>query len=431
MNKAFVFNCGFNGLSIIQDLGRKGVECLALDSVRSIGTYSRYAKYVKCPDPATDETAFVDFLFTLCAREEFKPVLFPTNDHWAMAVSRHKTRLSEVALPCVGDWAAVRQVLEKDHFYEVGQVRGYRTPRSYALSELATLADGDFPIAAKPKHRRISADASESGYHGAMDRLRLTILADRPAVTAFLRAEEQWLEHLIFQQFVPGLSDAMHTVGIYATPDHEVIAQFTGRKIRGYPHDIGDCIVGENTSMPTELLDETRRIVADLGLSGIAEFEYKKDSHSNEFKLIEVNPRSWSWIGITEAAGSALPWTAYLNLTGKMAASQRQSQTMDTGAVRYARVLDDALNTLLRYRTEHPAWSRGARDWWTELHSAGRVVYAEFQQDEPRVAVQSTLWALKRTAAYLYSRLRERRGGSGQVAGRPASDGASDRRPQA
>ena len=44
-------------------------------------------------------------------------------------------------------------------------------------------------------------------------------------------------------------------------------------------------------------------IVKDLNYSGIAEFEYKKDLSTGRYRLIEVNPRSWSWIGITPACG--------------------------------------------------------------------------------------------------------------------------------
>src|SRR5690554_4199599 len=96
--KAIVFNCHFNGLSIIQELASHGIPCVAMDSTRSIGTYSRHARYVRCPDPATHESEFVDFLYYFCRQEETRPVLFPTNDQWATAIAKQKERLSEVAL---------------------------------------------------------------------------------------------------------------------------------------------------------------------------------------------------------------------------------------------------------------------------------------------------------------------------------------------
>ena len=58
-NPAFVFNCHYNGLAILQDLGRRGVPVYALDSHRSVGTISRYARFLKVPNPITDEDEFV------------------------------------------------------------------------------------------------------------------------------------------------------------------------------------------------------------------------------------------------------------------------------------------------------------------------------------------------------------------------------------
>ena len=94
MDAALVFNCAYNGLSIIRELGRRGVrEIYALDSVRSIGTYSRHAVFARCPDPLTDESAFVGHLLRFAQGRKDRPVLFPTNDQWAQAIAHHKEAL--------------------------------------------------------------------------------------------------------------------------------------------------------------------------------------------------------------------------------------------------------------------------------------------------------------------------------------------------
>lgn len=410
---AVVFNCGYNGLSIVQDLGRRGVPCVAMDTVRSVGTLSRYARFVPCPDPAVDESGFVDFLYAHCAGHPAKPVLFPTNDHYAMAVSRHKRRLEEVAVACVGDWEGVRTVIDKDRFYALGQERGYRTPRTFALDELAAVPDEAFPLAAKPTHRRVSADAGEGAFHDEMDRLRLTVLEDRASLEAFVEREERWVPHLVFQEYVPGLSDSMYTVGVYADPAHAVRAWFSGRKVRGYPADIGDCVVGENAAVPDRVLEDVARIVGELGLSGILEFEYKRHALTGELVLIEVNPRSWSWVGITSALGPGLPWVAYLDLTGRAPALPAAPPPPPDGAVRYAKVVQDAINSVLRYRDDHPAWSRGPLSWWRDLHAGKRVVRAEFQRDEPAVAVRALLDGAKALGRWALGRARSAAGGRG------------------
>lgn len=60
-----MFNCHYNGLSIIQDLGRQGVHVYALDNNCSVGALSRYAQFRKVPDPARNEEGFIYTLRSL------------------------------------------------------------------------------------------------------------------------------------------------------------------------------------------------------------------------------------------------------------------------------------------------------------------------------------------------------------------------------
>jgi D-aspartate ligase len=388
---AIVFNCHYNGLSIIQSLGQRGISCIAMDTVRSIGTWSRYAAFVKCPDPASNETAFVNFLYDYCKALPVKPVLFPTNDHWATALARNKQRLSEVALPCVADWDAVKIVIEKEKFYEVGQARGYLTPATFSISELNQLPATRFPIVAKPQYRRNSSDSDQSDVLTQMDRLRLVVLSNHNELSGFLEKEKALLPYLVFQEFIPGLSDTMYTAGIYADHTHTVRAVFTGRKVRGYPADIGDCIIGEAHDVPKHLLDNTERVVKDLKLSGIAEFEYKRHSETGQFSLIEVNPRSWSWVGITPACGVDLPFIAYQDLRGETLDDSRLLSGVKRGAVRYWKVIPDLLNSTLRYKTQYPAWHKSLPEWWREFRSTPKVVIAEFHAKDYPVAIMSVI----------------------------------------
>src|SRR5690606_3508757 len=326
--------------------------------------------------------------------------------------------LLEVSLPCVADWSSIRQVIEKDHFYRIGEERGYGTPATVELSELASTSPDMFPLAAKPKHRRVSADAKDDGFHRAMDRLRLVVIEDRDALDEFLLEEEPWIPDLVFQSYVPGLSDMMRTVGVYADREHTVRAVFTGRKLRGYPADSGDCVVGENFTMPYPVIKEVHRIVGDLRLSGILEFEFKSDEIRDMHVLIEVTPRSWSWVGITSAMGAGLPWTAYADLTGRNDPTAiTQSKTVPDGSVRYAKVIDDAINTLFRYGSRHP-WSKGIFSWWSNLNAAPLVRYAEFQRDDPVVALVSLLRGIRTLGAWLLAAARRTAGDAVRAASR-------------
>jgi len=180
----------------------------------------------------------------------------------------------------------------------------------------------------------------------------------------------------------------MYTVGIYADRNYEVKGLFTGRKVRGYPPDIGDCIVGQVEEVPKEIKTLVKGICKSICYHGIAEFEFKRDALSGQFKLIEINPRSWSWIGITPACGVSLPWMAYADLTG-LESIQYKECDLPSGSVKYIKVLADMKNCLYGNR------QLGFQDWdmtisqWRASLQADKIVCAEFAKDDLMIGVRA------------------------------------------
>src|SRR6056297_4184200 len=69
---------------------------------------------------------------------------------------------------------------------------------------------------------------------------------------------------------------------------------------------------------------------------------FKRDADTGEFRLIEVNPRSWSWVGITAESGVSLPWLAYADLAPDESpgvVDPPRTQTVDDGAVTWIKPL--------------------------------------------------------------------------------------------
>ncbi len=391
MPPALVFNCQYNGLSIIQELGRHGVPVYALDSYRSIGATSKYARYWPCPDPLYDENAFIQFLMEKGGEFDQKPVLFPTNDHWATAIARHKQELERWYLLCVADGPIVDLLISKDRFYRWAMERNYPVPHSYSTDEVLEGNEDIFPLIVKPIARRFpNLCANHEGLNKFLDDHRMTVINNTSEYRNFASQYANYLDYFLIQEYVPGMANRMHTVGIYANRQNEVLGLFTGRKVRGFPPDIGDCIVGQGEKMPEEILVCVKEMVRDLGYSGIAEFEFKKDPSTREFKLIEINPRSWSWIGITPACGVSLPWIAYADLTGVEPVRYTES-TVENGEVVYLKLLGDLENCLHSYRKiGYPEYHMRLQAWLKEMNGRKRV-YAEFSWDDPVVGLHALL----------------------------------------
>lgn len=426
---AIVFNCAYNGLNIIQELGRRGVDVYAFDSFRNIGTVSRYATYRSCPNAATSEEEFIAYLLSIADDFDDNPVLIPTNDHWAAAIAHHREKLSEHYRPCVASGETVDLVLNKDSFGKWAEERNYPVPRSWEGTNSEKIPADAFPIAAKPSdatsvpdlmfdskvailYNKFFGDDSETDLDPEeqdraerLSKTRLEVLESSTELNEFVQRESDILNHFVFQEYVRGMSDSMYTVGVYANHG-EVKGMFTGRKVRGYPPDIGDCKVGQEQSVPDHLIEDTTAICDDLDYHGIAEFEFKRDTETGEYYLIEINPRSWSWIGITPNCSANLPWIAYSDLSTDKMDSVQESESAET--VKWVKVTEDLPNCLFGYR-----W-RGFDDWdltfqeWKQSIQADHVEYAELSRDDPVPGAYSMVLLLRRGATGLLNTVKNR-----------------------
>lgn len=390
-NPAVVFNCQYNGLSIIQELGRHDIPVFAMDHTRSVGTFSKYAKFLQCPDPLNNEQRFIDRLTEIGSSFHQPPVVFPTNDQWAMAIAKYKRRLEEFYIPCVAEWPTVRMLVRKEEFYPWALNLGYPVPRIFQIKELLDESDLCFPIIAKPKYRRTPINPKEGitvDIFNQLDEHRMIMLNNSLELSQFIENHRELIPHMLFQEYVNGYADRMYTIGVYANVDSEILGIFTGRKVRGFPPDIGDCTVGQSERVPNELIEITKDIVEKSNYHGIAEFEFKKDSTNDEFKLIEINPRSWSWVGITPACDVSLPMIAYSDLTGKPDTFIKFSKAY-TGDVKYIKLIKDFQSCIYaNKKAGFPEYHMTIRQWWKSLH-ADQKVYAEFCWDDPIIAFYS------------------------------------------
>ena len=374
---AIVFNCYYNGLSIIRELGKNNIPVYAMDTFRNVGTYSKYAKYIKCPDPTINEGEFIDFLLDFGKRFLEKPIIFPTNDSWVLVISKNYKILSEYYILCSSGFETVDLLLKKRAFSNWFKNNGFSVPETWRFDEKEKISQAYYPLIVKPENRR--PENGNLSLFSLLDKLRLTRINFKEELLLFEKKHEEIISHFLIQELIEGFSDTMYTVGIFSY-EGNIKGVFTGRKVRGYPADIGDCVVGQIEKMPDTVIEEVEKICEKLNYTGIAEFEYKKDVGKNIFKLIEINPRSWSWIGITPFCGVNLPLIAYMNLTDSTNNSNEVvfSDKSD-GSVRYVKIIDDLYNSCFRYKKDgFFKWHKSFYEWYISL-KCNKLVVAEWE----------------------------------------------------
>lgn len=405
-NPVFIFNCHFNGLALLQELGRLGIPVYALDTHKSIGARSKYAQYVKVTDPLVNPERFISELIQLSKSLNSKPLLLPTNDHWSEAISKYKEQLIEHCIVSSSDIETIELLLDKEKFAKWCLHKGFSVP---AIYDINTVINGkvniNYPIALKANsRRRLGANQNEK-WSDTADYLRFKVCHNIDEIKHFSKIARANNVPIYLQQLVNGRSDSMRTIGVFANKG-SVKGIIYGRKVRGFPAQHGDCVVGEALPVPNWAKDLAISLCKDLKYTGIAEIELMQDSISKKYFIIEINPRSWSWVGVGPASGVSLAWLAYKELVLEKYSNKIALSCVDNEPVIFTKIFEDLLNSLIFYKLE------GTEDWSTDLYTwyskykNKKVVYAGLSFDDPNVVLHTTILGGKRAFSGLLNAIK-------------------------
>ncbi|MBN2204254.1 MAG: hypothetical protein JW767_04450, partial [Thermoleophilia bacterium] len=331
-----VVQVGFaNGLGVIRDLAREGVPVLALDpDPRAAGLRSRFAAGMVCPDPKTDEEAFVVFLEELGRRLPQRAVVFPTHDESVWPLSRHADRLGPWYIIPFSRWATMARLYDKRRQMEAAWRCGVDTPKTVFVDAAADLerAAGEigFPAILKPVEslafkQRFRRHVLEICSREELDRVYATV---------------DDCGTLMYQEIVPGDDDALFTVGSYLDAGSRPMAVFTGYKLRQHPPHFGVCRMGVS-AWDAGLAEAGIRLLTELGYWGVSQVEFKRHAVDGRYCLMEVNARHWMWHSLATVCGVNLSHVAYADAIGRPYTAPRQID-----GPRWAIAVTDARDTV-------------------------------------------------------------------------------------
>jgi D-aspartate ligase len=140
---------------------------------------------------------------------------------------------------------------------------------------------------------------------------------------------------VLVQERVPGPEARIESYHVYVDALGRVAGEFTGRKIRTYPHVYGDSTALVITDDPG-VRALGRELVERLGLRGVAKFDFKRGP-DGRLHLLEVNPRFTLWSHPGAVAGVNLPELVYRDLVGL----PRRAAGPARAGVRWCRVWRD------------------------------------------------------------------------------------------
>ena len=311
---AVVVGAGLNGLGVIRSLGAAGIKTwLAVSDTTQPTAFSRHATRIPVNGMAGD--ALVDSLIGFAEGLDDPPALILTQEASVRAVSAARERLQPYFRFELPAQHAVLELTTKQGFESAAQAAGSPVPRTCALNgrnDLAAAMALNFPVIVKPDERDAAYDSNFKKAYKLFGESELAALytdIEHRAPAVRLVAQE-WIEG--------GDSDIYFCLQV-RTSGKAALMSFCGRKLRSYPPMTGgtaSCTIADPAYWD-ELQSLTNAFFAATEVVGLCSMEFKRDSNSGRFVMIEPTiGRTDFQEYVATLHGSNLPAVYVRNLFG-------------------------------------------------------------------------------------------------------------------
>jgi D-aspartate ligase len=309
---AVVIGGDYQGLGIVRSLGRQGVPVCVVDDELSISRYSRYCtKFVKLAD-LHNERAAVASLLELGMRLGLEGwILYPTREELVAALSRHRSELSKVFRVPTPDWESVKWAWDKRNTYQLAQQLEIPIPFTHYPENVEQLADLDGiapPFAIKPAIKEhffyaTKAKAWRANSHSELE-------------TLFRQASELAGDgEIMVQELIPGGGSQQFSYCAFFR-DGEAVGKMVVRRRRQHPLEFGRASTYVET-MDIPILEElSERFLRAIDYYGLVELEFKLDPRDSQYKLLDVNARTWGYHSLGARAGVDFSYMLYSDQVG-------------------------------------------------------------------------------------------------------------------
>ncbi len=309
---AIVIGGDYQGLGIVQSLGRRGVPVCIVDDEISIARFSRYATYAQQARNLRDETATVETLLRASRRWGLEGwVLYPTRDETVAALSRQRSRLVTRFRVPTPDWATIRWAWNKRNTYRLAKALGIPIPRTWQPGDLRELRSLDvtFPAVVKPAvkepfFRATRAKAWCANHSSELEELYLRAL------------RLVGPDAVLVQELIPGDGDHQFAYCAFFK-EGQAAGSMTVRRARQHPSLFGRASTFVETVDLPEIEALSTRFLRAVGYYGLAEIEYKRDPRDGQYRLLDVNARTWGYHSLGFQAGIDFPYLLFADQTGQ------------------------------------------------------------------------------------------------------------------
>jgi len=282
-----------------------------VDDEHSIARFSRYATYSVGTASLRDQRQSVDTVLDIGRRLGLKGwLLYPTRDETVAALARYRPLLTGWFRVPTPDWSTMQWVWDKRNTYRLASELGISTPRTWCprtLSELEQLAV-DPPVAIKPAIKEHFIYATKAKAWRANSRAELRELFQRAAA-------QVGPGEVMIQDLIPGDGEQQFAYCAFFK-DGRAMGSMVVQRRRQHPPEFGRASTFVETIELPILETLSERFLRAINYYGLVELEYKFDSRDEQYKLLDVNGRTWGYHTLGSSAGVDFPYLLFADQMG-------------------------------------------------------------------------------------------------------------------
>jgi predicted ATP-grasp superfamily ATP-dependent carboligase len=260
------------------------------------------------PDPATDLGAYAEALLSLAERPGVRTIL-PFREADVYVLARNEQAFDEHVATVWPGIETVQAVQDRVQLFDAARRAGVSTPATAPLDQWEAW---DRELIVKPRftvHATEYADRfTESESQSSSTRFLAPDAAIDPEELRAVMGHDP-----LVQEYVPSSAE----YGFFALYDRgEAVVTFQHRQLRGWKYSGGPSAYRESVAIP-ELDRAGRALLDELEWHGVAMVEFLRDPATDQFELMEVNPRFWSSLPFSIQAGVDFPCRCWKLATGR------------------------------------------------------------------------------------------------------------------
>lgn len=290
------------GLANTRLLGQAGIPVIVIDKDNCVAKYSKYCKaFYKCPDYLSED--FIDFLIRLNKAFNLTNwLLLPSNDHAVYNLSLHKDTLSQYYKIITEDIEIIENIYNKRKLLQIADKVGIPIPATIMPEfENPRIVELRYPIL-------IKGNQGLNFYKRFKHKAFIITTPEKLINIWGKELKEAKPEEYIIQEIIPNVHKTV-SVTVFAEKG-TVYTYWMGVKLREHPVTFGTATCAKSI-YDEEMLKLSKQLIKELNYSGVCEIEWLRDSRDDIPKLIEINARTWLWVGLAAKCGVNYPKIIY------------------------------------------------------------------------------------------------------------------------